>query len=91
MTFRKDAIQTFKVFFDSRKERIRNFEGCMYLELWQDNLHTEIFFTYSHWKDEASLSHYRNSSFFKDTWQQTKQMFAEKPEAYSVNQLAVLP
>ncbi|MDB5249150.1 MAG: antibiotic biosynthesis monooxygenase [Segetibacter sp.] len=91
MTFREDAIDTFKGFFEGRKEQIRGFEGCTHLELWQDNLHQNIFFTYSYWQDESSLNHYRNSAFFRDTWSLTKQMFSAKAEAYSVNRLVVLP
>lgn len=91
MTFREDAIETFKVFFETRKDKIRSFEGCTHLELWQDTLHEHIFYTYSHWSAEDALSHHRNSAFFKDTWQQTKELFAAKAEAWSLNQLVVMP
>jgi heme-degrading monooxygenase HmoA len=90
MTFRDDAIENFQRFFDERKSIIRSFEGCTHLELWQDTKHVNVFFTYSHWQDENALLHYRNSSFFRETWQLTKEMFAEKAEAWSVKQLAVL-
>lgn len=72
MSFRQDAVETFKAFFDERKEEIRNFEGFDHLELWQDHNHADIFFIYSRWKDEEALSHYRNSDFFRETWLQTK-------------------
>jgi quinol monooxygenase YgiN len=91
MTFRQDAVDVFKVFFDERKEKIRSFEGCTHLELWQDDHDQNIFFTYSNWRNESALHHYRNSAFFRDTWQQTKQMFSAKAEAWSVSQLVVLP
>jgi len=91
MTFREESIDAFKIFFEERKERIRGFDGCNHLELWQDSNHKQTFFTYSHWVDETALLHYRNSSFFRDTWQQTKQMFESKAEAWSVNQVHVLP
>lgn len=91
MTFREDATEAFIAFFEARKERIRNFEGCSHLELWQDDHQRNIFFTYSHWRDELSLTHYRNSAFFRDTWQKTKQMFSAKAEAWSVNQLVIMP
>jgi quinol monooxygenase YgiN len=91
MTFRHDAVETFKAFFEERKDKIRNFEGCTHLELWQDYNDRTIFFTYSHWQDEAALSHYRNSAFFRDTWRQTKLLFSANAEAWSVNQLVVLP
>lgn len=91
MTFRQETVELFKSFFEERKEKIRGFNGCMHLELWQDTIHSNIFYTYSHWHDETALSHYRHSAFFKETWQLTKEMFLAKAEAWSVNQLVVLP
>ena len=91
MTFRDDAISTFRQLFESRKQQIRNFDGCTHLELWQDRLDPNIFFTYSHWLHSDALDKYRASSFFADTWQQTKPLFSGKPEAWSVNQEALLP
>jgi heme-degrading monooxygenase HmoA len=90
MTFMAERVEEFKLFFEARKEKIRGFEGCTHLELWQDTIDTNIFFTYSYWLDEIALTHYRNPSFFRDTWQQTKQMFAAKAEAWSVNQVVVM-
>ena len=90
MTFVETDVEKFKSFFETRKEKIRSFAGCTHLELWQDAQHKNIFFTYSHWVDDISLLHYRNSSFFRDTWKQTKAMFKAKAEAWSVNQVAVL-
>ncbi len=91
MTFKTDTVEAFKEFFEEQKEKIRGFEGCTHLELWQDNKHTNIFFTYSHWQSEVALSRYRNSDFFKDTWHRTKLLFAAKAEAWSVDQVAVMP
>ena len=91
MTFRENAVDNFKGFFETRKEIIRAFEGCAHLELWQDSTLPNVFFTFSLWQNETALLHYRNSTFFRDTWQQTKQLFAAKAEAWSVNQVAVLP
>jgi hypothetical protein len=91
MTFREDAVETFRHFFEERKATIRGFAGCTHLELWQDADCSTTFFTCSRWLDEASLSHYRNSTFFRETWQETKQLFAAKAEAWSVDPVAVLP
>ncbi len=91
MTFRTDSVEIFKQFFGEKKDKIRGFEGCAHLELWQDNTDTNIFFTYSLWVNESALSHYRNSAFFKDTWQQTKLLFAAKAEAWSAGQISVMP
>ncbi len=85
MTFQNEAINTFLQLFDSKKKLIRDFAGCIHLELWQDLQNPSICFTYSRWETTEALELYRNSSFFEDTWNATKQLFAEKPEAWSVN------
>ena len=84
MTFSPDRIIDFTNLFEERKELIKNFKGCTHLELWQDTTQRNIFFTYSHWQEQTDLDHYRFSEFFKDTWTKTKQLFADKPEAWSV-------
>jgi quinol monooxygenase YgiN len=90
MTFRQDQVVAFANLFEARKERIRNFEGCRHLELWQDSTHQNVFFTYSKWESQAALDHYRFSEFFKDTWGKTKALFESKPQAWSVIQRAVV-
>ena len=89
MRFRTDEIEAFRTLFEARKDQIRNFDGCLHLELWQDARHPEVFFTYSHWENEAMLDHYRFSELFKDTWARTKALFADKPQAWSLNRQTV--
>jgi heme-degrading monooxygenase HmoA len=84
MSFALEHIDTFKTFFEERKAIIRGFDGCQFLELWQDVQQPHIFFTHSIWTSEAHLNAYRFSDFFKDTWTQTKAMFADKAQAWSV-------
>ena len=90
MTFREEAVPEFLQLFDERKERIRHFEGCRHLELWQEAGRNNVFFTYSKWDNEACLNHYRFSEFFKDTWGKTKALFADRASAWSVEQKIVL-
>lgn len=90
MTFRPEEVENFQLLFDERNERIRHFEGCTHLELWQDAHNPNIFFTYSNWESETHLDHYRFSEFFKDTWARTKALFADKPNAWSVVQKVVV-
>ncbi len=85
MTFQTDKIDEFTKLFEERKHIIKGFPGCTYLELWQDTTHKNIFFTYSNWNSENDLNHYRFSEFFKETWGLTKALFADKPQAWSVN------
>ena len=90
MTFEPKNIKTFLSNFENSKMKIRNFEGCNLLELYRDKNCTNVFFTYSYWKSESDLLNYKNSSLFKSLWSQTKVLFSEKPEAWSVNKLTSL-
>jgi quinol monooxygenase YgiN len=83
MTFRKDKIEDFIQIFEQNKEAIRNQNGCLHLELWQDQEQTNIFSTYSLWESEKDLNQYRNSDTFGKVWPATKSLFAEKPIASS--------
>ncbi|MGO3707529.1 MAG: putative quinol monooxygenase [Mesonia hippocampi] len=90
LTFEFAEIDNFKALFNASKEKIRNFEGCLFLELYQDMHQENVFFTYSYWEDEAALNTYRKSPLFKEVWPATKVKFAASPEAWSVNKLASL-
>lgn len=90
MHFKQEEIENFQSFFQTKKTFIRNFEGCQFLELYQDKNAPELFFTYSYWENEAALEKYRHSSLFKNVWAETKKKFAGKPEAWSVDKLVSL-
>jgi quinol monooxygenase YgiN len=87
LTLRKENIASFEQIFEETKDFIRNFEGCLSLELYQDREHPNIFFTYSHWEKEDNLDAYRTSDFFRNVWGKTKLLFDDKPEAWSVNRI----
>ena len=91
MVFLPEQVGDFVRLFDERKETIRNFPGCLHLELWREAGTEHIFFTYSHWESEQALDHYRFSDFFKETWSLTKALFAQKAEAWSVVQEKIIP
>ncbi len=84
LTFKTAHIAAFEQIFDSSYPLITDFEGCVSLELLQDVTHPNIFFTYSQWESEAHLNAYRNSDLFKRVWGNTKKLFKDKPEAWSV-------
>ncbi|WP_353076531.1 antibiotic biosynthesis monooxygenase family protein [Flavobacterium sp.] len=90
LTFQEDKIADFLNNFNEIKHQIRRFEGNEFLELYQDKQDIRVFFTYSYWKDEAALEKYRQSELFNEVWSYTKTLFADKPEAWSVNKLATL-
>lgn len=88
--FHSEYRQQFLELFQERKERIRHFPGCLHLELWEDQNHPAVFYTYSWWEDAAQLEAYRLSDLFGETWQLVKDWFSEKPMAFSANSLVTL-
>ncbi len=90
MTFQQDKVSAFTEMFEQRKKMIREFEGCERLELLQDIHKENVFFTYSFWLGEEHLNNYRHSELFKDTWSLTKEMFSDRPAAWSLSQQEVL-
>ncbi|MGB5360779.1 MAG: antibiotic biosynthesis monooxygenase family protein [Eudoraea sp.] len=87
LTLKKENIASFEQIFEETKNFIRNFEGCLHLELYQDREHSNIFFTYSQWEKEENLETYIKSEFFRNVWGKTKLLFEDKPEAWSVNRI----
>ena len=90
MSFQEDKISNFLENFEVIKEKIRNVPGNRLLELYQDKNEKCIFFTYSYWESEQDLENYRNSELFFDIWTDTKKLFNNKPEAWSVDKLVSL-
>lgn len=90
LTFKKENIASFEQIFEATKDRIRKFEGCKKLELYQSTEEPGIFFTYSYWDSEEDLQAYRESDFFKRVWGNTKKLFKEKPQAWSLNKIQQL-
>ena len=90
MNFKAEEVDSFLSNFEQIKEKIRNFPGCEFLQLYRDKHTKTIFFTYSRWKNEADLEAYRHSDLFKDVWAETKPKFKEKAAAWSVDTLHTL-
>ena len=90
MGFQPENVTTFLNDFEKIKSKVRGFEGCLFLELYRDKSNTNQFFTYSYWENEEALENYRNSDLFKGVWENTKQYFNQKPEAWSVDKLVSL-
>jgi len=91
MTFNQEDVEPFLAELDKRKERIRNFDGCSFLEIFRDRKDPRIVFSHSYWESEDALNNYRYSDFFQETWTFTKAKFAAKPEAWTVDCLHRLP
>lgn len=85
MTFDPSRTDDFRELFDQNKSKIRNFEGCQRLELYRDLEQRNIFFTYSYWEGESALEKYRHSDLFREVWSETKKLFSDGPQAWSVS------
>lgn len=87
MTFKPESVDRFMGVFGERKQLIGNFEGCNGVELLRDINNPNIFFTYSKWDTPEHLENYRVSELFTTTWAMVKPHFADKPEAWSVENI----
>jgi len=89
MTFHGKLSERFEHLFNQRKELISSFTGCQKVELLKakNTIRDEdvVYFTRSIWNSEEDLQNYRKSELFKDTWHQTKQMFSDMPEAWTLD------
>ncbi len=84
MTFQADKLAEFHQLFDEHKHKIRHQKGCQHLELHEDPNDPRIRFTYSHWDSQADLDAYRHSELFGVVWPATKRLFADRPQAFSL-------
>ena len=87
MTFRTDCTADFEAIFEEVRTKIRAQPGCHGLRLLRSDGDDGVYFTYSQWEDDAALQAYRHSELFKSTWVRTRQLFAERAEAWSTTVL----
>jgi quinol monooxygenase YgiN len=84
MHFSANYIEDFKSLFSATRGKIAAAEGCIDVQLFQDETNPSLFFTISKWESTADLEKYRNSELFIATWSQVKPNFLSKAEAYSL-------
>ena len=87
MTFRESETQNFVALFNERKNLIGGFNGCSGVQLLRDTNNPSVFFTYSTWQSAEHLDAYRKSELFNEVWSTVKKWFADKPEAWSVEEV----
>jgi quinol monooxygenase YgiN len=90
MEFRESEVPAFVQIYEASRHKIRAFEGCEHVELLRANNHANVFFTFSRWQSEAHLDQYRQSELFKGVWSATKALFAEKAQAWTVEEVNFL-
>ena len=87
MQFRPEEREAFLDIFDGSKHLIRQFDGCQHLQLYNEAGLPDVFFTFSVWTSAEHLEAYRMSELFQTTWAATKALFAEKAQAWSLEEL----
>ncbi len=85
LTFQKDKTDAFRAIFEASKSSIRKFEGCHHVELLRAKSQENVFFTFSIWENEEALEKYRQSELFRSTWNKTKVLFSDSPNAWTVD------
>lgn len=85
LEFHPDRVDDFINYFDTIKQQVNSFPGCIGMKLYQDISNPSIIMTYSHWETEKDLDNYRNSDTFSVIWPSIKPWFNGKPEAWSLN------
>lgn len=84
MHFKPGHTKEFLEYFKTIKSQIEAMPGLVRLKLYEDASNPNILFTHSTWLNESYLNKYRNSELFAEVWPQTKALFQEKAEAWSL-------
>ena len=90
MHFTEAGVEEFLEIFDRHKESIRNFPGCLHLQLLKDTEDPNTYTTLSHWQGEADLEKYRKSELFGSVWGRVKTSFSERTQAFSLEKFIEL-
>ncbi len=88
LTLQPEKAEEFLNHFNKIKNRIADFDGCLFLELHHELHQPNVFFTISHWQSESYLMAYQQSDFFKETWSTVKPLFQSKAEAWSLEKIS---
>ncbi|MEZ5014691.1 MAG: antibiotic biosynthesis monooxygenase family protein [Chitinophagales bacterium] len=84
MTFDPASVDSFLRIFHNAQHRIEAFHGCKGVDLCRDLTQPNVFMTLSLWETAGDLEMYRKSELFNVTWGETKALFSQRPEAWSL-------
>lgn len=84
LTFKPENVEIFLDFFSKTRSSILAFEGCLELQHYRDREQPNVVYTLSRWASPEHLEKYRQSDFFKNTWEQVSRWFDDKPQAFTL-------
>jgi len=87
MQFQEEKLGDFYALFAKVRNQIAAFPGCKMLKIYADKSDKSIIFTHSEWASEEDLNLYRNSTLFKATWAETRNLFKAAPAAWSMEEI----
>lgn len=90
MHFTDAGVDEFLEIFNANKIAIRNFPGCLHLQLLKDADDPNTYATLSHWDKPESLENYRKSELFGSVWGRVKTLFSERTQAFSLEKFIEL-
>lgn len=83
LVFDEESKSTFTDIFYRKQASIQAMEGCISVDLMNDERDENALATYSLWEDEKYLEAYRHSELFLTTWEEVKPLFRGKAKAWS--------
>ena len=83
--FQEEKVTDFLALFDQVVTKVNGFPGCKKMYMLRDINNQSIFITHSLWNTEEDLNKYRDSELFQTIWPTIKPWFAEKPQAWSLD------
>lgn len=86
LSIAEEKLSEFLFHFKNSENEIRNFPGCLEMNLYKDTYHTGVMVTISKWEKAGDLEAYRNSPLFQSVWSKVKPLFSRKAEAFSVEE-----
>jgi quinol monooxygenase YgiN len=72
-----EDVDAFRLVLRESSLRVRQFPGCLSLQIVNDITDPASFFTLSTWRDEGALEAYRISPLFKEIWPRVKSFLRE--------------
>lgn len=83
--FQEEKVNDFLSLFDQMVTKVNAFPGCQKMHMLRDINNPTVFITHSLWDSEEDLNKYRDSELFQTIWPTIKPWFAEKPQAWSLD------
>jgi len=87
MTFHPEKVGDFIKIFEFAHHKIEAFAGCKGVDLCRDLSQPNVLVTLSLWDSKLHLDAYRNSELFKSTWEETKKLFIDRADAWSLEKI----